>query len=69
MIKQIILEYHHHIPANTINRLGNFLSTLEQHNFGYQIRSCGVGIGLQYDQKEGQLMIIHAYKINGIRRN
>lgn len=64
MIKQLILEYHHHIPNNTINRLGNFLSILEHHNFGYQIRSCGVGIGLQYDPNEAQLMIIHAYKIN-----
>lgn len=61
LIKEIVLEYHHHIPNNNVDRLGHFLSFLEDNNFGYQIRGCNVGIGYQFDAKEGQLINLHAF--------
>lgn len=65
LIKEIVLEYHHHIPDNNVDRLGHFLSFLEDNNFGYQIRGCNIGIGYQFDSKQIQLLILHAYnKVN-----
>jgi FkbM family methyltransferase len=61
LIKEIVLEYHHHIPNNDVDRFGKFLSLLEDNNFGYQIRGCNVGIAYQFDPKEVQLINIHAY--------
>lgn len=61
LIKEIVLEYHHHIPNSEIDRMGKFLALLEDHNFGYQIRGCNVGIGYQFDPKEVQLLNIHVY--------
>jgi FkbM family methyltransferase len=60
-IKEIVLEYHHHIPTNNTDRFGAFLALLESNNFGYQIRGCNVGIAYQFDPKEVQLLNIHAY--------
>lgn len=40
-IKQLFIEYHHHIRGGE-NRLGEFLSLLERHGFGYQLSSPGV---------------------------
>jgi FkbM family methyltransferase len=63
MIKEMVLEYHHHIPdGGTVDVLGKFLSTLERHNFGYQIIGCSVGIGYQFELLGGQALIIHAYQ-------
>lgn len=64
LIKEIVLEYHHHIPDNNIDRLGHFLSFLEDNNFGYQIRGCNIGIGYQFDAKQIQLLSLHAYNKN-----
>jgi len=61
-IKEIIMEYHHHMPKNTIDLLGNFLTILEKNNFGYQIRGCNWGIAYQFDPEQGQVLFIHAYQ-------
>ncbi|MFA6262918.1 MAG: FkbM family methyltransferase [Candidatus Babeliales bacterium] len=66
LIKEMVLEYHHHIPAEReIDALGTFLATLERYNFGYQIMGCATQMGYQYELLGGQALIIHAYqKIN-----
>jgi hypothetical protein len=37
-VDQIIMEYHHHIEPDE-DRLGQFLSLLEQNGFGYELRA------------------------------
>jgi len=69
LIKEIVLEYHHHVPNGDIDRLGQFLALLESNNFGYQIRGCNIGIGYQFDAKEVQLINLHAYNKNFMRAN
>ena len=62
LVRQLVLEYHHHTPTAESDQLGHFLSLLEEHGFGYQIRGCNFGIGYQFEAREGQVLIIHAYK-------
>jgi FkbM family methyltransferase len=62
-IKEIVLEYHHHfLGGNSVDALGAFLATLEQHNFGYQIMGCSPQIGYQFELHGSQMLIIHAYQ-------
>lgn len=57
LIRQMVLEYHHHGGGKREDLLGNFLATLERHNFGYQIKLCNRG----NDLCDAQNLIIHAY--------
>ncbi len=63
LIREIVLEYHHHfLGEKGVDALGDFLATLEQHNFGYQIMGCSPQIGYQFELHGSQMLIIHAYQ-------
>ena len=57
-VKQIILEYHHHITP-TEDRLGYFLSLLEQSRFGYQIKA---RLDTPFPKREEQSILLGAYR-------
>ena len=58
MIKQIVLEYHHHLSAEE-NRLARLLALLEEHGFGYQIHA---PCARPFRRRDFQDMLIYAYR-------
>lgn len=58
MIKELIVEYHHHIKKED-DRLSEMLKILEDHRFGYQIRS---ELALPYKKGKCQDILIYAYQ-------
>jgi FkbM family methyltransferase len=62
LIKEIVFEYHHHMPTAQDDKLGAFLAALERNGFGYQVRGSNFGIGYQFDPSESQILMFHAYQ-------
>ena len=58
LIDQIILEYHHHIAPKE-DRLGHFLSLLEQNGFGYELRA---PMKLPFTAGRIQCFMMYAYR-------
>ena len=61
-IKEMVIEYHHHIPKTNEDVLSSFLAILEKNNFGYQIRNSG--INHPFGKATSQGIIIYAYAKN-----
>lgn len=58
LIRRMILEYHHHVGPDN-DRLGGFLSALEQAGFGYHLRA---PLPLPFPSRELQCFLIGAYR-------
>ena len=61
LVREIVLEYHHHLTPRE-DKLGVFLNTLEQTNFGYQLKA---GLIPPFRKGEFQAMMLYAYQLNG----
>ena len=61
LVREIVLEYHHHLTPRE-DKLGVFLNTLEQTNFGYQLKA---GLVPPFRKGEFQAMMLYAYQLNG----
>jgi FkbM family methyltransferase len=61
LVREIVLEYHHHLTPRE-DKLGVFLKTLEQTNFGYQLKAALVP---PFRKGEFQALILYAYQLNG----
>lgn len=59
MIKEIIIEYHHHFLDEDTDNLSEFLHLLEKNGFGYQIAS---NIRIPFVRKITNDLIIYAYR-------
>ena len=57
LVREIVLEYHHHLTPRE-DKLGVFLKTLEQTNFGYQLKAALVP---PFRKGEFQALILYAY--------
>jgi FkbM family methyltransferase len=60
LVREIVLEYHHHLTPRE-DKLGVFLKTLEQTNFGYQLKAALVP---PFRKGEFQALILYAYQLN-----
>jgi FkbM family methyltransferase len=60
LVREIVLEYHHHLTPRE-DKLGAFLNTLEQSNFGYQLKAALVP---PFRKGEFQALILYAYQLN-----
>ena len=60
LVREIVLEYHHHLTPRE-DKLGVFLKTLEQTNFGYQLKAALVP---PFQKGEFQALILYAYQLN-----
>lgn len=61
LVREIVLEYHHHLTPRE-DKLGVFLKTLEQTNFGYQLKAALVP---PFRKGEFQALMLYAYQLNG----
>lgn len=61
LVREIVLEYHHHLTPRE-DKLGVFLKTLEQTNFGYQLKAAVVP---PFRKGEFQALMLYAYQLNG----
>ena len=61
LVREIVLEYHHHLTPRE-DKLGAFLNTLEQSNFGYQLKAAVVP---PFRKGEFQALMLYAYQLNG----
>jgi FkbM family methyltransferase len=59
-VREIVLEYHHHLTPRE-DKLGVFLKTLEQTNFGYQLKAAVVP---PFRKGEFQALMLYAYQLN-----
>jgi hypothetical protein len=57
-VDQIIMEYHHHIEPDE-DRLGQFLSLLEQNGFGYELRA---PLDLPFPKGRQHNFMMYAYR-------
>lgn len=57
-IKQLFIEYHHHIKDNE-DRLGGMLKALEDHGFGYQLATAN---NVPQTARHFQDVLIYAYR-------
>ena len=62
LVREIVLEYHHHLTPRE-DKLGVFLKTLEQTNFGYQLKAALVP---PFRKGEFQALMLYAYQLNGV---
>jgi len=60
MINCMAIEYHHHHTCETDNRMGKFLSLLEDNNFSYQIVTVGK---TPIKKPEFQWLLIYAFNL------
>jgi FkbM family methyltransferase len=60
-IKEMVIEYHHHMTHDE-DKLGAFLSVMEQSNIGYQIKAPLVP---PFQRGEFQGLLVYAYRLNG----
>ena len=58
LIKEMILEYHHHINPE-VDNMSSLLSLLEKNGFGYQIRA---GKNFLMKRKISQDLLVYAYQ-------
>ncbi len=58
LIRQIVLEYHHHLNAGE-NRMARLFALLEENGFGYQIHA---PCARPFAQRDFQDMLIYAYR-------
>jgi len=61
LVREIVLEYHHHLTPRE-DKLGVFLNTLEQTNFGYQLKAAVIP---PFRKGEFQALMLYAYQLNG----
>ncbi len=61
LIKQMIIEFHHHIPQNDTDDLSVILKTLEDNGFSYQIQSSA---RFPFRKNIYQDILIYAYQKN-----
>jgi FkbM family methyltransferase len=61
LVREIVLEYHHHLTPHE-DKLGVFLKTLEQTNFGYQLKAAVIP---PFRKGEFQALMLYAYQLNG----
>lgn len=59
LIKEIIIEYHHHFLDRDTDNLSEFLLLLEKDGFGYQIAS---NVRIPFTRKVTNDLIIYAYR-------
>jgi FkbM family methyltransferase len=61
LVKQIILEYHHHMVDPGQDCLGEILKIFEDHNFGYQFNYVELAIP---EKKHRNVLILYVYNKN-----
>ena len=61
MIKQILLEYHHHMTDPSEDCFANILKIFEDYNFGYQFNSIEKAVP---EKKNRNVMILYVYNKN-----
>jgi FkbM family methyltransferase len=60
-VKQILLEYHHHMIDTKKDSLGEILKMFEDNNFGYQINCIEVAV---LEKRYRNVLILHVYNKN-----
>ncbi|HTG80929.1 MAG TPA: FkbM family methyltransferase [Geobacteraceae bacterium] len=59
MIKELIIEYHHHFLDKDDDNLSEFLHLLEKNGFGYQLAS---NVRIPFSRRISNDLIIYAYR-------